>query len=897
MRTKFSNMAEEEELQIAVELKQDQEMKNSVMIDEGSLLAPVIIEELDESAITSMDVDMTEFVEAKALKFQDIQDNDLSSEECSKDSQENSTLAAADDPEESDRLPVDEEDRLTKQFLNGELTFSEYSSRMDRGIDSEPTELESVRKAFENELAASKRIGNRRYRRRRRILPVALEGLMGEANLRFARGDVAVASQMCMEIIRQVPSAPGPFHTLAMIYENDQPEKSLQFALIAAHLSPKDADQWVRLANLSLESGNVKQAITCYSKAIQASPRDITLYRKRAKLQEQIGEKKAALKGYMRLLHNLGPEDGETIITHAKILAQRFMLDNNNEQALESMDHLFVKCPDLVTLEEVNVMTELLIALKQFQRCLDILSKYTSVKINYKETSPSVNQEGGEIEDKRAIESCEIPNDVVVDLKAKFLITLIELDEIKLADDLLPKLFSEEDPEMSGDLFLDVAEALMGKKKFHKALQLLEPLVASKNFSLAAVWLRHAECWVGCKDLKRAMSSYEIVRQLSPQHLEARLELAKLYKLKGQFNKAIEVLKQDPETDVLDPGVVYQRTLLLLKVKRYNEYFQSGMLLLSRHCVSLRSKAELITLTRANSAKNRLDALQLYRLSRGETLEDENAPTFSNVNQPTLKNEFLLFLQMCRLACKQKRHGLFQRLCFSALTSKRFEKKNSHLMFLCLISCVRNNDSYYGYNMVRELVRVCRRSNSWNLMNVIIQRAEDCRHNRFIMRLLGRVDAFSYLHILHANNCLVSGTYKYALNDYVSLFKVGPSALLALLIAVTLLQMACQKFSAKKNQLVIQAIAFMKKYSQMRGKGAEQEANYNIARAFHQLGLLPGAVHHYKLVLESTPSTLVRDAPDLLDLKKEAAFNLHLIYANSESEDVARMYLEDYITI
>jgi general transcription factor 3C polypeptide 3 (transcription factor C subunit 4) len=72
------------------------------------------------------------------------------------------------------------------------------------------------------------------------------------------------------------------------------------------------------------------------------------------------------------------------------------------------------------------------------------------------------------------------------------------------------------------------------------------------------------------------------------------------------------------------------------------------------------------------------------------------------------------------------------------------------------------------------------------------------------MRLLGREDVFSYLHIMHANNCLVSGTYKYALNSYISLFKVSPSALLALLIGVTQLQMACQKMSAKKNQLVIQ---------------------------------------------------------------------------------------------
>jgi hypothetical protein len=42
---------------------------------------------------------------------------------------------------------------------------------------------------------------------------------------------------MCLEIIRQDPTIPEPFQTLATIYEeSEEIEKSLQFALIAAHL-------------------------------------------------------------------------------------------------------------------------------------------------------------------------------------------------------------------------------------------------------------------------------------------------------------------------------------------------------------------------------------------------------------------------------------------------------------------------------------------------------------------------------------------------------------------------------------------------------------------------------------------------------------------------------------
>lgn len=43
-------------------------------------------------------------------------------------------------------------------------------------------------------------------------------------------------------------------------------EKSLQFELIAAHLNPSDTEEWVRLAEMSLEQDNIKQAIFCYAK-------------------------------------------------------------------------------------------------------------------------------------------------------------------------------------------------------------------------------------------------------------------------------------------------------------------------------------------------------------------------------------------------------------------------------------------------------------------------------------------------------------------------------------------------------------------------------------------------------------------------------------------------------
>jgi general transcription factor 3C polypeptide 3 (transcription factor C subunit 4) len=55
-----------------------------------------------------------------------------------------------------------------------------------------------------------------------------------------------------MEVVRQSPNLVDPYHTLGLIYEElGQVEKSLEFFMIAAHLTPKDTSLWKRLAFLS----------------------------------------------------------------------------------------------------------------------------------------------------------------------------------------------------------------------------------------------------------------------------------------------------------------------------------------------------------------------------------------------------------------------------------------------------------------------------------------------------------------------------------------------------------------------------------------------------------------------------------------------------------------------
>lgn len=93
------------------------------------------------------------------------------------------------------------------------------------------------------------------------------------------------------------------------------------------------------------------------------------------------------------------------------------------------------------------------------------------------------------------------------------------------------------------------------------------------------------------------------------------------------------------------------------------------------------------------------------------------------------------------------------------------------------------------------------------------------------------------------------------------------------------------------------ATVFFEKYGQLRGKEMEHEVYYNYGRFFHQLGLLPTAVYYYKLVLNLPQSRLVKENEDLLCLKHETAYNLHLIYMRSGNPDLAKWYLDRYLVV
>ncbi|GAU36951.1 hypothetical protein TSUD_62200 [Trifolium subterraneum] len=89
-----------------------------------------------------------------------------------------------------------------------------------------------------------------------------------------------------------------------------------------------------------------------------------------------------------------------------------------------------------------------------------------------------------------------------------------------------------------------------------------------------------------------------------------------------------------------------------------------------------------------------------------------------------------------------------------------------------------------------------------------------------------------------------------------------------------------------------------------------QESLFNIARAYHHVGLVTLASIYYEKVIAISErdypipklrieniDVIENHKPGYCNLRREAAYNLHLIYKRSGAPDLARQVLKDYCSV
>lgn len=138
---------------------------------------------------------------------------------------------------------------------------------------------------------------------------------------------------------------------------------------------------------------------------------------------------------------------------------------------------------------------------------------------------------------------------------------------------------------------------------------------------------------------------------------------------------------------------------------------------------------------------------------------------------------------------------------------------------------------------------------------------------------------------------------KLTCSDYfVRAFAQCPSdPLLLFSIGLAYLHRSMQRQSDNRHLQIMQAFSFLLRYYDVRktnnNPGHLQEAEFNLGRALHQLGLLHLALRHYEKVLE------VQGVDVKYDLTRSTVYNMQLIYVLSGNPRKARELVVKYLSI
>ncbi|PIK47914.1 hypothetical protein BSL78_15214 [Apostichopus japonicus] len=661
--------------------------------------------------------------------------------------------------------------------------------------------------------------------RRKKRVPKHLAGLMGEANLCFARGEIDSAATMCLEIVRQSPRSPEPYQLLSLLYEEKgEPDRSLQFALLGAHLNSQDTEEWQKVIEMCMDQNNTDLALYCYSKAIKYAKDKVPLLREKMSLLKEMGEHSRELIVKKMLLKYLPEDRGDEYLELAREMTKHAHDNGDDNSAVQILEKAIKKHRDLVSYEDINMMAELLMAKKDYQKTLWFLTSSCSM---------TCQQEDGEIAgvkeelDVSRVTSLSVRSELPIDLKVILSVCLIHLDakQIVIQQNLEP-LF-EESPEMMGDLYLDVAEAYLDKGNNEAARPILALLVNSKNYNLRPDFLGTIE------------------------------------QQAGRTKSALDLLSFDVEDGASsipqDIQLVYRKCLLLHNTEHHEEFSHLALLLLKQYY-----------------CKGQAD--------KSSEEDDEETQTFSgDISMITQTDWYNLLLKACQALKLLQRYQDMVDITQSAVNNEKLRdfhdrKELVNLEFLLVLSQFFNGEYRACYSVLRNMTKKYADNNRFmNFFSLVTNLSNERKHYRYCLRMTIKIfpDNFAFCY-LNGCNAMVRGSYKHALGEFVIALRQNVEAPYPnFCIGLCFFHLANQKFIDKRHSVILQGFAFMKRYEKYRG--ACQETYYNIGRALHGVETIPPGGSSYML----RPMTSYQTGTHLTPGWREASERKHLAHGHN----------------
>lgn len=218
----------------------------------------------------------------------------------------------------------------------------------------------------------------------------------------------------------------------------------------------------------------------------------------------------------------------------------------------------------------------------------------------------------------------------------------------------------------------------------------------------------------------------------------------------------------------------------------------------------------------------------------------------------------------------------------------------------------------HGYDFVRDVLKQHPfKTAAWNYYYRTLSKMKiyPHKHFKFFRSIREKEKDWVPPVIISGHQYSARQEYQAAAEEYLRAYKILPdSPFINLCVGIALINLAFDVRLKNKQKCVVQGMTFLFQYLKLCGES--QEALFNVARAYHQVGLVSLATSYYQKVLSIQEkdypiprlpyeSQHLREKPNpgYCSLHREAAFNLHLIYKASGALDLARQVLRDYCTV
>ncbi|CEP19103.1 hypothetical protein [Parasitella parasitica] len=313
-------------------------------------------------------------------------------------------------------------------------------------------------------------------------------------------------------------------------------------------------------------------------------------------------------------------------------------------------------------------------------------------------------------------------------------------------------------------------------------------------------------------------------------------------------------------------------------------------------------------------------------IGRHETIIQIGARWLCNFYQ--FQNDpYRLYIAVVHLGCKQAN-------VYASQPQLKYLMRNIRLMDALVASKSNQNQSSQSRATILEEIKEL--NDAILSMNVDTSTSNEQSYNRFydipaenITKTGKAIDKMGISSPNHVNPVLLTlfgnllsvtknplGASLFFMRSYA----IAPKDRLnTLCLGLALLHMAIQRKSDNRHLQIMQGMMFVFEYAKLANHN--QEAEYNIGRAFHLLGLTHLAVPHYEKVLlmkknedsrtctrppenvykwpltEEEEKELEQELDDEYDLKSEAAYNLHLIYITSGSMSLGQILMLKYCSV